>query len=122
MGTERFRSSLISEFELAATSRAWETSGAREIRDLRCDERLRACLRAVGKARVKSVGEAKGAPWKIAVAAWMKQNTEASNGWLAERLNMGSATRVSQIAGAITREPRSQAAEIFARLSEELAT
>lgn len=121
LGTERFRAALIKDFDLAATARAWETSGAREMKAVHCDDQLRTCLRALGKARWKASGETKGAPWKIAVAAWMKQNTEASNAWLAERLKMGSATRVSQVVSVITREPRSEAAEIHRRLGETLA-
>ncbi len=122
LGTERFKTALTKDFDLAATARAWETTGAREMRNIQSDQQLRACLRVVGKARAKVEGEAKGAPWKIAVAAWMKQHTEASNSWLAERLGMGSATRVSQIVSVITREPRSEVSEIHARLSERLAT
>lgn len=122
LGTERFKTALTKDFDLAATARAWETTGAREMKNIQSDQQLRACLRVVGKARAKVEGEAKGAPWKIAVAAWMKQHTEASNSWLAERLGMGSATRVSQIVSVITREPRSEVSEIHARLSEKLAT
>jgi putative transposase len=33
---------------------------------------------------------AKSAKWKLAVAAWMKTHTQASNGWLAHRLSLGT--------------------------------
>ena len=52
----------------------------------------------------------------------MKQETDAPNGWLAERLKMGSATRVSQVVGAVARQPTSLATEISKPLSERLAT
>ena len=52
---------------------------------MRCEERLKTALRAVGQAQADPAAEPKGTRWKIAVAAWMKQNTEASNGWLAEQ-------------------------------------
>ena len=58
----------------------------------------------------------------MGVAAWMKMKTEASNGWLAERLKMGSATRVSQVVGAVARQPNSPAAVMLKHLSERLAT
>jgi len=122
LGTEKFRTALVKNYDLVATARAWEAGGAQEIRRRRCEEQLKACLRAVSKQRASVSGEPKGAAWKVAVAAWMKQETEATNGWLAERLNMGSATRVSQVVGAIARGPKSPAAEILRRLSERLAT
>ncbi|MDO8541665.1 MAG: hypothetical protein Q7S40_14605 [Opitutaceae bacterium] len=66
--------------------------------------------------------ERKSAPWKVAVAAHLKATTDVPNGWLAERLKMGSATRVSQVVGAVARQPTSPSAEIFNPLSERLAT
>ncbi len=38
--------------------------------------------------------EAKGASWKVAIAAAMKTKTTASNPWLASQLNMGSPFRL----------------------------
>ena len=122
IGTEDFRTALIKDHDLTASARAWETGGAREVRRVRCEERLKAALRAVGQSQANPAAEPKGAPWKVAVAAWMKQNTEASNGWLAERLAMGSASRVSQVNGAVARQPNSDGAQILRRLSDRLAT
>ena len=96
---------MIEDHDLTASARAWETGGAREVRRGRCDERQKAGLRAVGQPQADPAAHPKGAPWKVAVAAWMKQNTEASNGWLAERLAMGSASRVSQVPAVVARRP-----------------
>ncbi|MDO8544653.1 MAG: hypothetical protein Q7S40_29780 [Opitutaceae bacterium] len=79
-------------------------------------------MRAAAKQRATVADEPNGAAWKVAVAAGMKQETDAPNGWLAERLKMGRATRVSQVVGAVARQPTSPAAAIFKRLSERLAT
>jgi REP element-mobilizing transposase RayT len=122
LGTEGFRAALVKDHDLTATARAWEVGGADEVRNMRCEERLQACLRAMGKEQKNVMDDIKGAAWKVAVAAWMKQATDASNGWLAERLRMGSATRVSQVVGAVTRQPTSPAAECLKVLSEILAT
>ena len=92
------------------------------VRRVRCEERLKAALRAAGQSQANPAAEPKGAPWIVAVAAWMKQNTEASNGWLAERLAMGSASRVSQVNRAVARQPNSDGAQILRRLSDRLAT
>ena len=115
-------SAIVKDHDLTASARAWESGGAREVRRVRCEERLKTALRAVGQSRADPAAEPKGAPWKIAVAAWMKQNTEASNGWLAERLAMGSASRVSQVTGVVGRQPNADAAQILRRLSDRLAT
>jgi hypothetical protein len=39
----------------------------------------------------------------VAVAAFLKQTTQASNGWLAEQLHMGGAVAVSQHVGQLRR-------------------
>ncbi len=122
IGTEDFRTALIKDHDVAASARAWETGGAREVRRVRCEERLKAALRAVEQSQADPAAEPKGAPWKVAVAAWMKQNTEASNRWLAERLAMGSASRVSQVTAIVGQQPDSDAANILRRLSDILAT
>jgi hypothetical protein len=122
LGTEQFRAALVKDFDLAATARAWEVDGAQEVRSVRCEKQLRVCLRAIGRQPAKMADEPKGAVWKVAVAARMKRTTDASNGWLAERLKMGSATRVSQVVGDLARNPDSPAAQIYQQLSEILAT
>jgi REP element-mobilizing transposase RayT len=119
---EQFRAALVKDFDLAATARAWEVDGAQEVRSVRCEKQLRVCLRAIGRQPAKMADEPKGAVWKVAVAARMKRTTDASNGWLAERLKMGSATRVSQVVGDLARNPDSPAAQIYQQLSEILAT
>ena len=88
---------------------------------LRCESQLKACLRAIGEPLTFGA-QPKGASWKVAVAAWMKRETDASNGWLAESLDMGSATRVSQAVGALARQRNSHSATLLARLSEKLST
>ena len=70
----------------------------------------------------KPADEPKGSLWKIAVAAWMKQTTEPSHGWLAERLHLGSATRACQVVGTVARQPDSAAAKFLRGMSEGLAT
>ncbi len=80
------------------------------------------CLHALGKQPTNTTNDHKGAAWKVAVAAWMKRETDASNGWLAEHLKMGNPTGVSQVVGAVTRQPTSPAAVCLTELSEKLAT
>jgi hypothetical protein len=64
------------------------------------EERIDAYLKVVKKTRRDIADDAKGAAWKVAVAAAMKQNSTAGNPWLARRLNMGSPFRLCRQVGA----------------------
>jgi len=74
-------------------------------------------LHTVEQSQADPAAEPKGAQWKVAVAAGMKQHTEASSGWLTERLAMGNASRVSQVTAVVARQPDSDGANISRRLS-----
>jgi hypothetical protein len=45
---------------------------------------------------LKKLPEQRSAPDKVALASLLKQTTSVSNGWLAERLQMGQPASVSQ--------------------------
>lgn len=99
VGTKEFKAALINEHALLAEARAWESSGAREIREAQWEENLARCLRQLGKTEADARRDRKSAGWKAAVALRMKEITQARNGWLAERLHMGRAEAVSVYAG-----------------------
>ena len=94
MGTQDFKVALIQDHALLAASRAWGSAGAQEIRAQQWARRLEQGLRAI-KRTAAAGQERKSAPWKAALAAWMKQKTPASNRWLAEQLHMGRPEAVS---------------------------
>ena len=104
LGTKDFKVALVKDHALAAEARAWESMGAREISEQQWTERLAACLRQAGRSAGEARRDRKSARWKIAIAAEMKQTTQVPNGWLAERLNMGSGMAVSQYVGRWRRE------------------
>ena len=54
--------------------------------------------------------ERKFAPWKVALAAYLKQETVAGNAWLAEKLHRGSANAVSHYVAALRRKPKPEQA------------
>ena len=99
LGTKEFRAGLVKDHALAADTRAWETTGAREIKEQQWEERLAHCLRKAGKTTANTQTDRKGAEWKIVIADEIKRTTQATNGWIAEHLNMGSGTAVSQYVG-----------------------
>lgn len=122
LGTDAYRTEIVKKFDLAATTRAWEVEGAAEVSNIRCLAMLTRCLSALDKQEIDTRLEPKGAPWKVAIAAWLKRHSDASNEWISGRLGMGTATRVSQVVGLVVREPSSPAATLFRGLSEKLAT
>lgn len=105
LGTKDFKVDLIKEHALAAEARAWEKSGAQEIREQQWEEQLGACLRRAGKTTEAARKDRKSAPWKVAIATELKASTQASNRWIAERLLMGSPVAVSQYVSQARRVP-----------------
>ena len=99
LGGADFKRALIHDHALAATSRAWESQGAHEIRSERWRAALDRCLRRVGKKTADIKAERKSADWKIAIAAALKLKTQASNRWLCDQLHMGTPVAVSQLVG-----------------------
>jgi len=111
LGTKGFKIALIKDHALTANARAWETSGATEIREQQWEESLGKCLRKTGKTLEAARCARKSAPWKVAIAAEMKQTTQVNNGWIAQRLNMGSGIAVSQYVGQLRRARGSKATD-----------
>jgi hypothetical protein len=69
--------------ESQLNSRQWEAA-------------LEAALRRVAKTRAQALVEPKSAPWKIALAAYLKITTTVSNPWLAAALHMGAPAALSR--------------------------
>src|SRR5690606_19682088 len=84
------------EFRPQPQPRAWTRAGAAEIREARWHELLDRALGAVDISRARAQTEAKSAPWKLAIAAWMKQRSQVRNGWLCAQLNLGTPAAFSR--------------------------
>lgn len=95
LGSPEFKAALIKDHQLAADSRAWEGGGAREIREQLWHQALREGLQQRGKTKADLARDRKTAPWKVALAAELKQSTLARNAWLAQHLRMGRPEAVS---------------------------
>lgn len=90
LGSAEFKAKLIDDHGISAECRAWEESGADEVRERRWQQALE---RALGKLdlRVEDVRSGrKAAPWKLAIAAWLKSNCDARTRWIAEALSLGA--------------------------------
>jgi len=101
LGTQGFKTALLADHKMVASSRAWETAGAREMRETRWAEAMGRCLQRLEKSADDIETDRKSATWKAAVALRMKKITQASNRWLAEQLCMGRPEAVSVYAGRI---------------------
>jgi hypothetical protein len=66
LGTKEFKAALIKNHPLVETSRAWEATGAREMREARWSEDLTRGLKLLRKSNADVLSEMKSAPWKVA--------------------------------------------------------
>ena len=121
LGSREFKAGLMKDHALAASTRAWETGGAAEIKAEQWREALARCLRLAGKTGAETRTERKSASWKIAIAAYLKRNTQASNRWLSEQLHMGTPVAVSQLVGLLRRQG-GPAASLYKEFNEKLKT
>ncbi|MBM3852475.1 MAG: hypothetical protein FJ399_04895 [Verrucomicrobia bacterium] len=103
LGTAGFKAALVKDYGMAAEARAWESQGAREIREMRWAATLERCLRALGRTEKAAQTDRKGAPWKAAVALRMKEISQANNRWLSARLHLGRPEAVSVHVGRLRR-------------------
>jgi REP element-mobilizing transposase RayT len=75
------------------------------------------CLTLLGKTDEDLNKDVKSAPWKIAIAAFMKERCLVKNRWLAERLSMGSAKSVSCYVHAAKMRPLSERRTLSGKLT-----
>lgn len=100
LGSEEFKAGLVREHALLALARAWEDKGAQEIRTLHWEDHCHRALRILGRSDRDLEQTGGCASWKAALAAFLKERTQASNSWLGRRLCIGSAKYVSRLAAA----------------------
>ena len=103
IGSDEFKARWLLEPAVVAETRRWEERGPEAARVARWTESLDAALRHV-PAELR-VCQHRSAPWKRAVALHLHESTDVSNGWLAQRLDMGSAAYVSKHLGLTRRKP-----------------
>ena len=119
LGSDGFKASLVKDYDLAPIVRAWELDGAREVSAARWRLALERALGRIGKSAADCRADRKSAPWKIALAAHLKQSTHASNRWLTDQLHMGTPVAVSQYVSTF-RHHRSSDHPLIERLTEKL--
>ncbi len=120
LGSEGFKAAVLKAHTPGETSRAWEATGVREVREARWAEALAAALGALGRTEREAGQGRKSAAWKVAAAAHLKTTTPADNRWLAARLQMGTPVAVSHYVGRMRRGHHPEAAQLLAGLIKTL--
>jgi putative transposase len=95
LGGKEFKRALVEDHGLADEARALESIGAREARAIRWSTALGTGLKTLRRTVPELANDPKSAPWKLALAAWLKRHTDASNGWLALHLHLGTPSSFS---------------------------
>jgi len=107
LGGRGFKQALLQDQAVAVTARAWESTGVREVREVQWQAVLDRLRRSVPAEETRD--QRKSAPWKVTLALQMKATTDASNGWLAAQLDMGSGFYLSKHVGLARRKVRGKA-------------
>lgn len=105
LGGKDFKAALIRDHALAASARAWENQGAAEIRAQAWEQHVVAALRLLQHTETELLSAKASAPWKVALATFLRERSHASNGWLAKRLHMKRAKYVSRLVTARPQRP-----------------
>ena len=92
---------------------AWAAADSREERPLRWRTALDECLGRLG--RTGEITDRKSAPWKVAIAAHLRETMGVPNGWLADHLQMESPGYVSKQVG-LARNPNHPARKLAGKL------
>jgi hypothetical protein len=79
--TNLIKQALVRDHDLVADTRAWEYEGAKAVSEQRWLERLEQVFDFV-PSKLRQT-RTRSAPWKVAVAAYLKATTDVSNPWLA---------------------------------------
>jgi hypothetical protein len=107
LGGKSFKQTLLQDHAVAVDTRAWESEGVREVREAHWQKVLDGLRKQLPAKTLEDTR--KSAPWRVELAAHMKAETDATNGWLAEQLGMGSAAYLSKHVGLARRKVEGKA-------------
>ena len=116
-GSEAFCAERRQEVGRMAAAQDWGAPRLAEMNRREWEARLAAGTRALGRELTSAPTEPKSAPWKIALAAWLKRQTSATNPWLTAHLHMGPPDAVSRYVGEVRLGKRPLAAAPLALLA-----
>jgi hypothetical protein len=118
LGDEEWQRAVAKDFKDKEQAADWGGEEVAELNRLHWRERLERGAAAIGASLLGAAAESKSAPWKIALAAWLKRGSSVPNRWISEHLHMGPPDAVSRYVGEVTRgeASRAEARAILERL------
>jgi REP element-mobilizing transposase RayT len=96
VGSDDFKADLVAFGAPADLARSWGKNEAAAIRSISWQSTLDRALKALKRDLEQAATARKSAPWKLAIAAWMKLHTQATNCWLCQKLSLGAPTALSR--------------------------
>lgn len=120
LGSNAFQRERAQEFKQMTAARDWGGAELAELNRLDWTERLQTGLRVLRQSLSDAGSSPKSAPWKIALAAWLKGQCSVSNRWLAEQLGMGPPDAVSRYVGEAAKGMRPESAALIKRLTTKV--
>lgn len=96
IGTHGWRQALAKDYAHLALDQIADAPALTEFKRLQWSAALDAALQQEGRPRSDLAKDRKGAPWKIKVAAGLRETTTATNTWIARELHMGAPSSVRQ--------------------------
>lgn len=105
IGSAQFKKALIEEHKEIKTQQLTTDPGLNEAQaDLWWDLTVK-LTKKLGHRPEELATSGKSAPWKLAIASALRQQTVATNRWMSEHLHLGHMTEVSRKVNAWIREP-----------------
>ena len=117
LGGEVYQRELLKDFRKMEPARDWGGSDVVELNRIHWRDLLERGSKALGESLARSHESPKSAPWKIALAAWIKRGSSVPNRWLSEQLGMGAPDGVSRYAGELKRGKRLEATKLLEQLT-----
>jgi len=112
IGSEGYRKALAKDFREMTHASDWGGGEVAELNRLHWRDLLERGAATLGASLEQSRSTPKSAPWKIALASWIKRHSSVPNRWLSEQLHMGPPDAVSRYIGELSKGGRLQAATL----------
>jgi REP element-mobilizing transposase RayT len=119
IGSAEFKNSMIQKLTKLQKTKGWSANSRHELSELHWSKYLEEGKIHLKETTETSLSDKKSALWKLMLATWMRQQTSASNKWLADNLRMGTPGTVSAYVGQFIRNGGPQTRE-FRVLSQKL--
>lgn len=118
LGGDDFKAALVRRHQKQLEKPGSKDADSREARELVWAAALKKAFTRLGKKSADIAVSIKSAPWKVAIAAHLKETTTVTNPWLAAQLGMGAPEGVSRYVSELHEGQRAEAKQLLARLAK----